>query len=232
MSDPTQRFAGRVVNNSRSTNAPGVRMGSFRFIRNHAAARFLGQVCLFIAFVCFPAGVGGMFLVEKSGSRPLEILGGFLVVVANLTLLVGLAAGLMLALLCRKMATIYREALLTPGVIVSVEPLAFAALANMSTGGEDHPAVQRFRLDRLPAHPHAAGTRFPCVAFFQAGERRDAWGDFTAEPLCFATGDRAVLDGRMAAIDPADFARLEAAIAAGEIPDEPKEVRFLDDEPE
>lgn len=205
-------------------------MSSLRFIRNHSVARFLAQVCVVNLIVCLPLGIAGAALVDRSGSRLLEVIGGIFLVVGNLGLLVLIAAGLALALLCRKMAMVFREALLAPGVIISESPLEFAVMVDMSTRpGEAHYAVHRFKLDRLPSYPARFGTRFPCVSYFQPGPQNDVWGDFHAEPLSLATGNRPTLDSRMQRIGSEEFERLEAAIAAGLIPSGTKEVRFLDD---
>ena len=230
--DDDTRIDGEIVNGSFSTSAPHVRMSTLRLIRFHPAARFLGAVCLVIVVVFLPAGFLGAALVNSSGSRLLEVVGGLLLLVGNLALLVFFAALFFLNRICKGMARIFENGLLTPGVVVSESPLQFVVLANMNTGfGDGALAVQRFKVDRLPSHPNKVGTRFPCVSYFQDGPEVEVYGSFSAEPLSFATGRRKVLDSRLEKIGEAAFARLEAAIAAGLVPAEEKAHRFLDETP-
>lgn len=129
-------------------------------------------------------------------------------------------------------ARIFQNAALTPGVVVSTNPLEIVSLADMNTGGGPASlAVKRVALRALPGYSTAAGTRFPCVSGFQDGPTTKCWGNFDPVPLSHGTGDAQLLAERAARLDAAEFAELDALIAAGRIPTQADGILFVNDPP-
>lgn len=150
-------------------------------------------------------------------------------VVGGLLALPVVALGLLLGLMTWRTSVVYHNGLLTPGLVVSTNPLEFVAVANMSTGFGPHCwAMCRVDIARLPVHGEAVGTTFPCVSFFSEGEELDRWEKFTPQPLSFGTGNRKLLAAQRAKIGEADFEELQQFFVDGKIPKTTGEMVWLD----
>jgi len=173
-------------------------------------------------------GVVGYLLVTSSIAvgrffGVLMLMGAF--VAAPVTALLTWA----LSLARKKTAEFFENALLTPAVVISSQPLEFVSLANMNTGlGRDRHAIKRVKIDVLPEYSSDVGTQFPCVSTFDSGEVPGIWGDFDPVPLSFGTGEPDILKSRAEKIGAEGFAVLRACVKKGVIPDEAGKLIFLD----
>ena len=107
---------------------------------------------------------------------------------------------------------VYEKGLLCGAVVVSENPLQIAVMAQMQTADDDPVCwgVQSFDVKDLPAQKITKGERVPCAVLFSgmmpfAG----VWGDMSPHPLCWATGDKAILENAKNAIDENEWKTLE-----------------------
>lgn len=193
-----------IIRGSFSNCSAGVRLRFLRYVRNEPGLRLLFGAGLVPAGITALASFFGWWIV------------------AGIFGLVTLLWGVLMGWVRRRVSEIYQHAALTPGMVVSTDPLEIISLANMSCGdGSDAYAVKRVAIDRLPCHSTDVGTTFPCVSGFQDGERHDRWGNFNPEPLSWGTGDQAVLEARRRKLGEAAFRRLQTVHRRGRYPEKP-----------
>lgn len=121
--------------------------------------------------------------------------------------------------LWRVVADIYRNADLTPGMVVSVGPLEFITLANMSTSSSGKFfAVKREVICQLPCHLQRIGTSFPCVSGFGLGQNSFAWGELQPHPLSFGTSNRKLIQARRENLGEDEFVQLQQIFENGLFP--------------
>ncbi|MBK8476288.1 MAG: DUF3239 domain-containing protein [Opitutaceae bacterium] len=208
--DPRLEHAGDIVNGTRAACAPRLRMNPLRYLWFSLLGPFFRCWLVLVAFTT------GAFVLHWW-------------VVGGLLALPVVAVGLLLGLMTWRTSVVYHNGLLTPGIVVSTNPLEFVAVANMSTDFGPHCwAMCRVDIARLPVHGEAVGTTFPCVSFFSEGEELDRWEKFTPQPLSFGTGNRKVLDAQRAKIGESEFTELQQFFAAGKIPKTTDEMVWLD----
>ncbi len=148
---------------------------------------------------------------------------------SGLLVLAGLALLLLLVVGYRKKALYFENALLTPGVVVSKEPLAIVILGPLGNGsGPEYHGLQRLDLHRLPLHAHEPGTRVPTVSAYYPGVDLDRWVAFNPEPISWGTYKRANIEQCFHRLGTEDFDRLDACIARGLIPKDEDELILLD----
>jgi hypothetical protein len=202
---------GAMVNESRATSAAKAPLSPVRFLWYKRETRPLIKTWVVLAAPCAVAFVLDWWIVGGILALPCLALAG------------------LCWWICRQETVIYRHALLTAGIVVSKQPLAFVALANMNNcGGAPDCALKRVDILRLPSHPEEVGTLFPCVAGFQEGPRSDRWGDFDPQPLCFGTSNRQLLAARAAKLSE-DFASLRALFEQGKYPRKAGELLWVGD---
>jgi hypothetical protein len=127
-------------------------------------------------------------------------------------------------------ARYFKNALLTPGVVVSEKPLAVVVLAPLGNGsGPAYNGLQRLSLSSLPYHSSTPCTRVPVVSAFLPAESLDRWLAFSPELICWGTGRRANIDQCFERLGTEDFERLDACVAKGLIPKDDDELILLDD---
>ena len=135
----------------------------------------------------------------------------------------------------RVLAYLFRNALLTPAVVLPGEPLSIAVLASLGNGrGPEVEGLRRIVLRGplpLPARDRAPGTRIPVVSTFQRGRGLDRWVTFRSKPIAWGTGrDSDIQDclERLEREPTRDFERLEALVAKGLAPEDEDEMVLLD----
>ena len=127
-------------------------------------------------------------------------------------------------------AQYFKNALLTPGVVVSEKPLAVVILASLGNGsGPRYYGLQRLSLSSLPYHSNTPGTRVPAVCSFLPAEGLDRWLAFSPELICWGTGRRAKIEQCFERLGTEDFERLDACVAKGLIPKDDDELILLDE---
>jgi hypothetical protein len=208
---PDEYEGSAIVNESRATLAARAPLNPVRFLWYKPETRLLVKAWVVLAVLCAVAFVLGWWIVGGIVALPC------------------LALSALCWWICHQVAVIYQHALLTAGIVVSKQPLAFVAVANMNNcAGAPNCALKRVDILRLPSHPEEVGTLFPCVSGFQDGPRRDRWGDFDPQPLCFGTGNRQLLAARAAKLSE-DFASLRELFEQGKHPRKAGELLWLDD---
>jgi hypothetical protein len=220
----------KIINNSYSTCSPKIRPSFWRFVRYHPLFRFAVKLALVPAVVGIVlAGIGDT--LEKAGGRGLATFGGVLTFLGGLSILAAIAAGAFLRRIWKSMAMYFENGLLTPGIVVSSEPLRVAVMACMSHGGgQPCWGIRKLDLDELPAHPHDLGTRVPFVSIFEPGERPDRWADFKPDPISYGTGRNGRLDVCVAKLGDEEFERLANCIERGLVPDRDDSIALVDEQ--
>jgi hypothetical protein len=114
---------------------------------------------------------------------------------------------------------VYENGLLCAAIIVNEDPLQIAVLAEMQTD-EDAPTcwgVKRFDVKELPLHTLQKHERVPCAVMF-GGVMPFAglWSEIEPHPLCWASGDAALLEEAKNAITEAEWCTLEGLSVCAE----------------
>jgi hypothetical protein len=220
---------GKIVNNSYSTLAPNIRASFWRCARYNPLFRFAVQLALVPALVAFVLGGIGDTL-EKSGGRGLATLGNVLVFLAGLSTLAAIAAGAFLWSVWTRMAVFFENGLLTPGIVLSSDPLRVAVMACMSHGrGQPCWGIRRLDLEKLPAHPHEPGTRVPFVSNFEPSELPDRWAGFNPYPISYGAGRKDQIEACVAKLGAEEFDRLARCIERGLVPDRDDRIVLVDE---
>jgi hypothetical protein len=222
-----QPYRGEEIDGYRAAVCSGVRPRTFRHLRNDPTEGFALKSVVVLALLAAAAIGGGVYLFGGGGLA--SAIGVVLVLLGVLFGLIGVALGAMGVWGARRTAQHFRDGLLVPGVVVSREPLALVALADMGKGvtGVEY-AIARLEPRRLPSHSHEPGTRVPCVARFAEDADADLWRWFYPHPICWATGDPMDLDQCFARLGEEPFRRLEACVARGPLPSREEEAVILD----
>ncbi len=206
--------AGESMHGTVARRAAKVPLNFLRYCRYASVHRFLAQ-----CFLVFAPLAGLLFLLHWW-------------VTGTLLALPALIAAALLARLRALASMIFKNAALTPGVVVSTDPLEFVSIADMDTGaGPTSIAVKREALRVLPGHSTALGTRFPCVSSFRDGPSGKRWENFYPIPLSLGTGDLRLVEARGSRLKADEFAELDGLIAEGRIPAKSGEVLFINDPP-
>ncbi len=227
--DARPQIDGEIVNNSYSTLAPKIRASFWRYVRYDEVFRFAVLLALALALVAFVLGGIGDTL-EKSGGRGLATFGSVLVFLGGLSTLAAIAAGVLVWKVWKRLAVIFENGLLTPGIVLSSDPLRVAVMACMSHGqGQPCWGIRRLDLDKLPAHPHGPGTRVPFVSIFEPGELPDRWAGFNPCPISYGTGRKDRLDACVAKLGALEFDRLARCIERSLVPDGDDRIVLVDE---
>jgi hypothetical protein len=221
-------FQGEVLGGAAATVCPGFDPEPVRYLLYQPAMRILLVFGLLVALLtagCFAAGYA---LRIPGGWWP-----GFLALpfyaLGLLLVLIDLIVMAMMVMGYNATARYFKNALLTPGVVVSEKPLAVVILAPLGNGtGPDYHGLQRLDLSSLPYHAHTPGTRLPVVSAFQPAEGLDRWLAFSPDLICWGTGRRANIEQCFERLGTEDFDRLDACVAKGLIPKDDDELILLD----
>jgi hypothetical protein len=222
-----QPHRGEDIDGYRAAVCSGVTPRMLRNLRHDASEGMLLKMVVVLALLAAAAIGGGVLLFGKGGLATVAGVG--LVLLGALLGLIGLGLGAIGVWGARRTARHFRDGLLVPGVVVSREPLALVALADMGkavTGTEY--ALARLEPRRMPVHPHEPGTRVPCVARFDEDADADFWRWFRPHPICWGTGDAFQIDQCFARLGEEPFRRLEACVARGPLPSTEEEMVILD----
>jgi hypothetical protein len=220
-------FRGGPIDGYRAAVCSGLTPRTLRHLRNDSSERFALRSVVVLAMLAVAALIGGVNLFMRGGLAIL--IGVILTLLGILSGLLGLAMGALGVWGARRTARHFRDGLLVPGVVITREPLALVALADMGkaeTGVEY--ALARLEPRRLPVHSHEPGTRVPCVARFAEDAGADAWRWFYPHPICWGTGDPFELDQCFARLGEEPYRRLEALVARGPLPSREEEIVILD----
>jgi Uncharacterized protein conserved in bacteria (DUF2314)/Protein of unknown function (DUF3239) len=227
--DAAPQIDGKIVNNSYSTLAPKIRASFWRYVRYDQDFRFALQLALALALVGVVLGGIGDTL-EKSGVRGLATFGSVLVFLGGLSTLAAIAVGVLVWKVWKRLAVIFENGLLTPGIVLSSDPLRVAVMACMSHGGgQPCWGIRRLDLDKLPAHPHGPGTRVPFVSVFEPGALPDRWAGFNPCPISYGTGRKDRLEACVAKLGTLEFDRLARCIERSLVPDGDDRIVLVDE---
>lgn len=208
---------GDVIHHSYSTNAPRVRMSIWHCLRHNARISCLPQLVL----ILYGLGIGLIFLSWVKTSFV------FLIPAVLLTVLLARA-------LYQLKLTFY-HALLSPGIITSIEPLRVATLTVMSnrpSAPSRGAAIKIINVASLPRHHKRVGEWVPMVCSFDDTPKNDVpsgyWTDFTPMPIAWATSSVKELKRCMEKIGTEPFEELASYVSQRRLPPEPEQVLFLD----
>lgn len=215
-----------IAANSFALNPGNVEASALQLIRHERMNRNWCILTVTLAALAVGVSAAAYGILGSSAGGWLWWIGVACAVGGGLLGLLALLAAAVMARLVYNMKHGYRIGALTPGVIVSVDPLHYVAMTDLSTGEDEVErwAAKRIAPDTLPGIAPAIGTRLVCVSTYEPGPDPTTWADFAPYPVYWATADTAVIADRMAAIDEADFVRLEKVIGSGKAPREPLEV--------
>jgi hypothetical protein len=212
---------------------PGFDPEPLRFAYYQPAMRILIVFGAVVALLAAAAIAGGYALSAPGGGWWPGFLAALCYLLGACLVLIGLFDLLFLVVGYDAAAKYFKNALLTPAVVVSEKPLVLVGLAPLGNGeGPGYSGLQRVDLNMsgLPYHPRKRGERVPCVSAFERGEGLDRWLCFRPEPISWGTGSRRRIDACFDRLGDADFDRLDALIASGLVPKDADELILLDED--
>jgi hypothetical protein len=199
-----------IINDTFASCPAKIRLNPLRYLWFASETRALFKVWLLLAIACGPT-------VMMKGWSLLGILKPLF-----------LPLSFLLGWIWLRMVPIYKNALLTPGMLVSLKPLEFISIANMDAGtGVIVYAVKRVAIRSLPSHAKEIGAQFPCVSYFQEGTTFRRWGNFYPQPLSFGTGDREVIQMRREKLGEEEFKILQIAFELGKYPQKASQLIWI-----
>ncbi len=222
--------AGEALGGAAASVCPGFDPEPLRFLFYQPAMRILIVFGVIVTLLTVGAFAAGTALRVPGGgwwpgllALPFYGIGILLILVLLIDLaLLGVGYG--------PSVNYFKNALLTPGVVVTSKPLTIVVLAPLGNGeGPTYHGLQRLDLKSLPYHAHTPGTRIPFVSAFQPAEGLDRWLSFSPEPICWGTGRRDLIDRCFQRLGTADFDRLDACVAKGLVPRDDDELILLDE---
>jgi len=221
-------YRGEALGGAAATVCPGFDPEPVRYLLYQPAMRILlifGLIVALFAAGCFAGG----HALGTSGAWLPGLLAWPVYGLGVLLVLIDLIVIAMMVMGYNAAARYFKNALLTPGVVVSEKPLAVVILAPLGNGtGPDFHGLQRLTLSSLPYHASTPGTRLPVVSAFLPADGLDRWLAFSPELVCWGTGRRANIDHCFLRLGTEDFERLDACVANGLIPKDDDELILLD----
>jgi hypothetical protein len=223
-------YAGEALGGAAATVCPGFDPEPLRFLFYQPAMRILIVFGAIVGLLTVGAFAGGYALRVPGGGWWPGLLALLFYIVGILLAFILLIDLALLAFGYGPSVNYFKNALLTPGVVVSSKPLTIVVLAPLGNGqGPAYHGLQRLDLKMLPYHAHTPGTRIPFVSAFQPAEGLDRWLAFNPEPICWGTGRRHLIDRCFKRLGTEDFDRLDACVAKGLIPRDDDELILLDE---
>jgi hypothetical protein len=229
-SEEVHPYAGEVLGGAAASVCPGFDPEPLRFLCYQPAMRILILFGAVVALLTVGAFAAGYALRVPGGGWWPGLLAFLFYGIGILLTPILLFDLLFLAVGYGPSARYFKNALLTPGVVVSSKPLAIVVLGPLGNGqGPNYQGLQRLDLRSLPYHAHTPGTRIPFVSAFHPADGLDRWLCFSPEPICWGTGRRELIDRCFQRLGTADFDRLEDCIARGLVPRDNDELILLDE---
>jgi hypothetical protein len=225
-----QPYRGKELHGSAATVSSGFRPSFFRYVYYDSNLRFAAASALVLTVVAVALGLGGYALIVQGGWVAF-VLGILLAGLGALIGLIGLIFGVLVFALFLKNGDVFENALLSPGIVHSRDPLVVMVLASMGNGSDaDYYGISRTDLARLPCHSHEPGTRVPCVCGFASGDEPDRWAAFETDFIAYGTGSAARVEECLARLGDEPFKRLERYLKTGKLPQNANEIILLDGE--
>jgi hypothetical protein len=229
VSEEDRPFAGEELGGASASICPGFDPEPLRFLFYQPAMRILIVFGVIVALLTAGAFAAGYALRIPGGwwpgwlSLPFYGIGVLLALILLLDLaFLGMGYG--------ATARYFKNALLTPGVVVSSRPVTLVVIAPLGNGhGPSYQGLRRLDMKSLPYHNHAPGTRVPFVSAFHPAEGLDRWLTFEPEPICWGTGRRELINRCFERLGTEDFDRLDALVARGLVPASEDELILLDE---
>ena len=99
----------------------------------------------------------------------------------------------------------YKDGLLTPAIVVNVDPIELIAMANMrsSIDGDEIYGCQRLQVESLPLHSLQLGEKVPCASLF-TGTQKGRHKVFNARPVCWGFDDASKIERAIESISADD----------------------------
>lgn len=216
---------GEIVNDSFSTNAPHVQASAWRILRYDREFRAMAGSALVLVLIegALLAGAVVLFLTGH------WILGSLAALLALPLLKTAIIVSIYMPKGLMMVKSMYRNALLTPGIVVSANPLRLACLAAMGNGmGGDFWGLKVIETGDIPLHDGRVGEVVPCVSVFESGDEVERWADFTPRPISWGTADPAEVRRCLAKLDQDELKRAKELVAAKRFPAESGELLVLD----
>lgn len=181
-----------------------------RFVRNEPTLKLLTVVFAVLVAIFIGAMALGDALAnpgEDPGMASKAFKG-----VGCVVFLLAAGIGWLIHTIWKALQTSFANGLLSAGMIVDLEPLTVAVLANVGTGADEGPnwGLVLERVNSLPGHELKKGERVPCVCTFRPGADDDVWGDISPTPVCHGLGGQPLLDEARRAIGDDEFERIRA----------------------
>ncbi len=176
---------GDIVGGTFSSRAPKVKLNPVRFLFRDSTVYFIFKIFLFFALV------GALVLAFWS-----KVAGAILLVIALL-----ISASIWRYISLRKVE--FRNAVLSPGIVVAQKPPTVLILANMACGGSREPVwgVKMEECRSLRPLPNKVGQRIPCVTAFQGSGMGGSWDKMVSSPLTSGTGNKKKLEEALSRLD-------------------------------
>ncbi|SIN78347.1 Protein of unknown function [Singulisphaera sp. GP187] len=223
-------YAGEELGGAAANVCPGFDPEPLRFLFYQPALRILISFGAVVALLVAGAFAAGYALRVPGGGWWPGLLASLFYGIGILLTPILLIDLLLLVVGYGPTARYFKNALLTPGVVVSSKPLTIVILGPLGNGqGPNYHGLQRIDLRSLPFHAHTPGTRIPFVSAFHRGEGLDRWLAFSPEPICWGTGRRELIDRCFQRLGTEDFDRLDNCIANGLVPRDDDELILLDE---
>lgn len=210
---------GEMYNNSFSTNAPHVEASAGRVFRFDPEMRAVRRIMLSTLSIYSVALIGTILLFATGH----YIWGTLLAIPVLLAAKFAWKFVCVLLMLPREIRQWYRNALLTPAVVVSLTPLRCLCTASLGNGGEEEYIGVRVLAMELPETEAKVGKVLPCVSVFTPGDFDDRWASFDPRPIEWGTDDPREIARCMQKLDADDKKHLQEAYRrynAGEFRDE------------
>jgi|GEM_PF-4785796 len=224
-----QPYRGEMLGGAAAPVCPGIEPELLRYACFQPGVRLFVIFNLILVSLTIGAFAAGRALHNPGGGWWPGLLAAGFYTIGTLVGLVELLVLLVTVMGYQAAARYFKNALLTPGVVVSSNPLAIVVLAPLGNGtGPEYHGLQRLDLRMLPYHDHAPGTRVPCVSAFVPGIGLDRWVCYQPEPIVWGTGNRAKIDQCFDRLGTEDFDRLDACVSKGLLPRDDDELILLD----
>ncbi|GDY11757.1 hypothetical protein LBMAG53_06350 [Planctomycetota bacterium] len=214
---------GAVINESYSTNAPHVKASLWRLMKHDDDLRLWSNLILIAGFGVFFLSVWGARLISQD-----QVLWGGILLALGIALLVFLLYFSILFLRALHMTRVmFYNALLSPAMIISLDPLKLACVAEMGNGRDgDYWGWKMREVKDLPGHHRQLHEIIPCVSVFRDGPG-DHHADFDPRPICWGTSDKKEVERCLQKTDREALEQLQMLIRDGNFAQLSDEVRIV-----
>ena len=218
---------GEVINDSFSTCAPHVNASMARILKYDD--EFRGNVIMIIIILLIATSVVTLSIILFIYGH--WILGTILLIPVVLARNIIFNLLYNFPLIFKRTKQFYHSGLLTPGIIIDVNPVKLLCLAEMGNGmGFECYGLKMIKIKQLPSHAGQINEEIPCVSVFQEGESYKLWGDFDPKPISWGTDDVDILKKCIEKIGREQFKILQNLIAKNLFLDENNKLILFDKE--